>query len=232
MSIPARPAWKRKAVVPAERERDVRDSARDLGAGEVGFDPPGGVDEVDGVIVVLLDAGGDGEDVGVEDDVVGVEADIVDEQPVGAFADADLVLVRRGLSALIERHDDGGGAVAQDGAGLLLEFRLPFLEGDGIGDALSLEEFESGLDDLPFRGIDHDRYPGDLGFGLEEAEEPGHGRDAVDQPLVHADVDDVGAVLDLLAGDGDGLLEAVLLDEAGEFRRAGDVRAFADHEKV
>ena len=36
----------------------------------------GGLDEGDGVVVVLLDAGGDGEDVGVEDDVLGSEADI------------------------------------------------------------------------------------------------------------------------------------------------------------
>ena len=56
-----------------------------------------------------------------------------------------------------------------------------------------------------------------------------HGRDAVDHALVHADVDDVGAVLDLLAGDGDGLLVLALLDELGELRRAGDVRALADH---
>jgi hypothetical protein len=33
-----------------------------------------GLDEVDGVVVVLLDAGGDGEDVRVEDDVLGREA--------------------------------------------------------------------------------------------------------------------------------------------------------------
>jgi hypothetical protein len=31
----------------------------------------GRLDEVDRVVVVLLDAGGDGEDVGVEDDVLG-----------------------------------------------------------------------------------------------------------------------------------------------------------------
>jgi hypothetical protein len=39
-----------------------------------------GLDEVDRVVVVLLDAGGDREDVGVEDDVFGREADLVGQQ--------------------------------------------------------------------------------------------------------------------------------------------------------
>jgi hypothetical protein len=67
-------------VVAAEAERDVGDAAADLGvrAGWM-LDPARGLDEVDGVVVVLLDAGRDGEDVGVEDDVLGREADGVDE---------------------------------------------------------------------------------------------------------------------------------------------------------
>jgi hypothetical protein len=55
-------------------------------------DPARGLDEVDRVVVVLLDAGGDREDVRVEDDVLGREADLLDQQPVGARADLDLAL--------------------------------------------------------------------------------------------------------------------------------------------
>jgi hypothetical protein len=51
-----------------------------------------GLDEVDGVVVVLLDAGGDGEDVRIEDDVFRREADLFDQQVVGAGADLDLAL--------------------------------------------------------------------------------------------------------------------------------------------
>ena len=103
-------------VVAAEAEGDVGDAAADLGVGQVGLDPARGVDEVDGVVVVLLHAGGDGEDVGVEDDVFGREADFVDEDAVGALADADLLFVGGGLALLVEGHDDDGGAVLEDGA--------------------------------------------------------------------------------------------------------------------
>jgi len=48
--------------------------------------------------------------------------------------------------------------------------------------------------------------------------------------LVHADVDHVGAVVDLLAGDGNGLLVVAGFDKLRKFRRAGDVGALANHE--
>src|SRR5207248_6046436 len=56
--------------------------------------------------------------------------------------------------------------------------------------------------------------------------------DAVDQALVHVDVDDVGAGFDLFAGDGERFLVAAVLDEPGEFPRAGDVGPLADHDEV
>ena len=64
----------------------------------------------------------------------------------------------------------------------------------------------------------------------EQLQEARHGGDAVDHALVHADVDDVGAVLDLLAGDADGFFVLAFLDQLGELRRAGDVGALADHD--
>ena len=64
-------------VVAAEGERDVRDAAGDQRAGQVLLDPAGGLDEVQAVVRVLLDARGDGEDVRVEDDVLGREADLL-----------------------------------------------------------------------------------------------------------------------------------------------------------
>ena len=56
----------------------------------------------------------------------------------------------------------------------------------------------------------------DVRLGGDQVEEPRHRRLAVEQALVHVDVDDVGAGLDLLAGDGDGLLEVAGQDQPGE----------------
>ena len=192
----------------------------------------GGVDEVESVIVVLFDAGGDGENVGVEDDVLGIEADFVDEDVVGAFADADLFFVGGGLAVFVEGHDHGSSSVAHDVAGVVFEDFFPFFEGDGVDDAFALQVFEAFGDDFPFGGINHDGDLGDVGLGLHEVEEATHHRDAVDEAVVEADVDDVGSVFDLLAGDFEGVFEFVFLDEFAETGGTGDVGAFPDHEEV
>jgi hypothetical protein len=217
-------------VVAAEAERDVRDAAAHLGVRQVGLDPARGVDEVDGVVVVLLHAGGDGEDVGIEDDVFGRKTDFVDEDAVGALADADLVFVGRGLALFVEGHHHHGRAVFQHGGGVVAELLFAFFERDGVDDALALQALEAGLDDLPLGGVDHEGDLGDLGLAGQQLQVAGHGGDAVDHALVHADVDDVGAVLDLLAGDAYGFFVFAFLDQLGELGRTGDVGALADHD--
>ena len=57
----------------------------------------GGFDKINGVVVVLLDTRGDGEDVGVEDDVTGFEPNLVDQKVVGPSADLVLTLCVCGL---------------------------------------------------------------------------------------------------------------------------------------
>ncbi len=199
--------------------------------GQVGFDPARGVDEVVRVVVVLLHAGGDGEDVGVEDDVLGRKADLVDKDAVGALADADLVFVGGGLALLVEGHHDDGGAVFAHERGIFAKFVFAFLERDGVDDALALEAFEAGFDDLPLGGVHHEGDLGHLGFGAEQLQVAGHGGDAVNHALVHADVEDIGAVFYLLAGYADRLFVVTFLDKAGKLRAAGDVGAFAEHDE-
>ncbi len=86
---------------------DVRAARLDLAAR---------LDEVDAVIVMLFDAGGDREDIGVEDDVLGRKAD-AHQQVIGARADLDLAVLGVGLADLVERHDDHRRAIGHAAAG-------------------------------------------------------------------------------------------------------------------
>ena len=63
-------------LVAAERERQVRDAARDMRVRQVLADPARRLDEVDAVIVVLLDAGRDRKDIRIEDDVLRREIEL------------------------------------------------------------------------------------------------------------------------------------------------------------
>ncbi len=83
-----------------------------------------GIDEVDGVVVVLLHSGGDRQNVRVEDDVFRREADFVDKQIVGSLADSDFVVFVRGLALFVECHHDGGGAVLANQPGATQELLL------------------------------------------------------------------------------------------------------------
>ena len=219
-------------VVAAEAETDVAHPAADLGTRQVLLDPARGVDEIQRVVVMLIHPGRDREDVRIKDDVLRREADLIHEDAVGALANADLLLIAGGLAVLIERHDHGGGTIALEGLRALDEGCLAFLQRDAVGDALALQALEAGLDDLPLRGVHHDRHLGHLGLGLQQDQELGHHRHPVDEAFVHAHVDHVRTVLHLLARDGDGLLKLVLLDQLGELGRARHVRALADHEVV
>ena len=72
-------------------------------------------------------------------------------------------------------------------------------------------------------------HAGDVRLGGEQVQEAGHGRLRVEHALVHVDVDDLGAVLDLLPrATSTAVVVVALEDEPGELARAGDVGALAD----
>ena len=217
-----------RRVVAAEREAHVRHAARHLGVRQVLLDPARGLDEVHAVVVVLLDAGGDGEDVRVEDDVFRREADVLGEQLVGTGADFSLAREGVGLALLVEGHDDDRGAVALAELRLAQELGLAFLHGNRVDDALALHALQAGLDHFPLGGVDHDRHARDVRLGGDQVEEPHHGGLRIEHGLVHVDVDDLRAVLHLLARHRQCLVVLLVQDQARKGLGAGDVGALAD----
>ena len=215
-------------VVAPEGEGDIGDAAGDEGTRQVLLDPADGLDVVGAVGRVLLDAGRDGEDVGVEDDVLGGEAHLVDEQVVRPLADRLAALEIVGLTVLVEGHDHHGGTVLAAQPRLLEEGPLALLHGDRVDDALALCRLEPLLDDLPLRGVDHEGDLADVGLTRDELDEAIHGGDAVDHPFVHVDVDDLGSGLDLLTRDGQRRGVVLFLDELAEAGRPRDVGPLAD----
>ena len=219
-------------IVAAETKRNIRHAAAHLRIRQVLFDPPRGLDEVHRVVVMLLDARADGEDVWIENDVLGWESDLVHEDAVRALADADFFRVGRRLPLLVECHHDDRRAVFQNVPRVLFEFLLTSLQRDRIHDAFSLQTFQSRLDDFPLRRVHHERHLRHVRLHAEHVEEARHRGDAINHPFVHADVYDVGPVLHLLLRNRDGFLVFVLLDELRKFRRTGDVCALTDHQET
>jgi hypothetical protein len=84
---------------------------------------------------------------------------------------------------------------------------------------------------LPFGGIDDDRNPADIRFGRHQVQERGHQGLGVEQALVEVDVE-ICAPFSTCFRHVEGLVEFVVLDQAQEFARAGDVAALADVDEV
>ncbi len=181
---------------------------------------------------MLLDAGRDGENVRIENDVILIEPDLIDENPVGPLTDADLLLISRRLAVFVEGHDHHRRAVTHDMSRLPLEILLALLERDRVHDPLPLQVFEALLKDFPLRGIHHDRYLRDIRLALEQLQETAHHRLAVDQAVVETNINDVRAVAHLLAGHLHRRLQVAGSNQLCELRGTRDIRALADHEEA
>ena len=157
----------------------------------------------------------------------GGEAHLAGQQVVGAGADFDLAVGGVGLALFVEGHDDDGGPVAAAKPRLLKERDLAFLHADRVHDRLALHAFQPGLDHLPLGAVDHQGNAGDVGLCGDQVEEGGHGGGAVDQPLVHVHVDDLGAVFHLVAGHVQRSRKVARRHQLAKAGAAGDVRALA-----
>src|SRR5439155_974136 len=105
------------------------------------------------VVIVLLHAGSNGEDIRIEDDVFRWKPDLIDQDPVGTLAEADLIFIICGLTLFVERHHDRRGAVFQDSCRVLAEYIFAFLQRNRIYDALTLKALQARLNHLPLRGV-------------------------------------------------------------------------------
>ena len=176
---------------------------------------------------MLVDAGRYGEDVRVEDDVLRLES-VLSQELVGALADRDLALRCVRLADLVERHDDDCGTVSAALAGELKERAFAFLHADRIDDRLARHALKARLDHAPLGAVDHHRHAGDVRLGGDALEEDGHRLLGIEQGLVHVDVDDLRAVLDLVARDLDRGVIVAREDQLLELGGTGDIRTLAD----
>ena len=183
-------------------------------------------DEVLGVVVVLFDAGRDGEDVRVEDDVFRREAHLFGQNFVRAAANLNLALAGIGLTHFIEGHHHHGGPVATHQLRVVDKGIDPLFHRDGVNDAFALNALQPFFDDVPFRRVNHDRHAGDIRLTGNQVEETHHCRFGIEHPLVHVDIDDLRAAFYLLAGNVQRFAVLLFFDQALELRRTGNVSTF------
>ena len=173
-----------------------------MDAGQLGLDQLDALDRLDAVPPALLHAGRQGQGEGVEQQVAGLEAVAVDGEVVDGLGRAQLPLGGAGLALLVDAraHDrrpvlpSQREEAVEAGAG-----GVAVLQVHRVEDGLAADPLEGGLDDGRLGGVDDE---GDARLGGEPADDLVHVGDAVLAGVVDADVEDVGALLDLVTGHG------------------------------
>ena len=107
-----------------------------------------------GVVVMLVHASRDRQDVQIEDNVLGSEVDGF-EEVVCSDANINLILKQNRLTCLVESHDDDSSAVLLNKPCLLHEFFLTLLQGYTIDDALALALLQTRLNNAKLGGVYH-----------------------------------------------------------------------------
>src|SRR5690606_37756631 len=199
-------------VITPEGEGDVADAARNIGIGQVFTDPASGFNEVHRIVVMLVDACGNRENVRVENNILGREANS-GEQVVGALTDFSLTLESVSLTGLVKCHNHRSSAIVHTGAGFLQEVSFAFLEADGVDDGFTLDALQSSFDHLPLGGIHHDGDPGNIRLRGYQLEELLHDFSGFHHPFVHVDVDHLSTIFHLIAGNAQSFIKLFFLDQ-------------------
>ena len=209
-------------------EGDVGDAQHGAGPGEAFLQLGDGIDGLGRRAAVVVVAGGAGEDQRVPDDVLGRDAVLLGQQLVAALGDLDLGLGGDRLALLVDAADHQGGAVLVRQRRHRREPGLTVLEVDGVEDDLALRIREGGLEHRDVGGVDHQRHLHQLDRDLQEVL---HVADLIGVGVAEADIDEVGARLDLGPGDLGGLLPLLVHDQPLELAAADDVGALADDQR-
>jgi hypothetical protein len=136
-------------VVAAEGKRNVADAARNFAMRQRRFDPARRFDEIDRVIIMLLHARCNGEDVWIENNILRGETNLLRQNFVGARADFDLAIGGIGLPSLVKSHHHDRRAIPPNQSRLLLEFLFPFLQRNRIHHAFALRAFQPRFNHAP-----------------------------------------------------------------------------------
>ncbi len=234
-------AVERAAGRHADAEADVGDAEGGLDTRDVLLDLADPLDRLDRAGLPLVVAGCEGEREAVEDERLAVEAVLIAAELGEALGDLELAL--RGLRHpdLVDRQGDERRAVGLGDRDDRVELGPARLEVDRVDDRAAGDLLERGLDHVGLGRVDLDRRR------LGEADALDHLAHLVGLVLAlgqrHADVEHVGATVDLVLGHVDqavvvvgqqqllGLAAALRVDALADQRGAGvlDERRRRDH---
>ena len=112
------------------------------------------------------------------------------------------------------------------------ELSFAFFHGDRIDNGFALYAFQACFENLPFGAINHHGDARNIRLARHELQEARHGRNPVNQTVIHIDVNNLRAAFDLLPRNGKRLLVIIIDDEFFKPRGPRNICAFTDIDKL
>ncbi len=98
---------------------------------------------------MFFDAGCNGENIWIENDIRGIESHFLGQDFKGTFANVDFAFNGIRLTAFVKCHDDDGGAVCASKSRQFNELFLALFQADRVHNRLALHATKPCFDDGP-----------------------------------------------------------------------------------
>ena len=161
-------------IITPKGKRYVAHATTRARAGTALFHLPHSLDEVHRILIMLLHAGGNGEDVKIKNDVFRWEIQLLGEQPIRTLGNGYLVVNGRCLTFLIKSHHHRRSTVSPAQGRLAQEFLFTALEADGVYDAFALQALKALLQHGPFGAVHHDGHTRNIWIRRQQVEKFAH----------------------------------------------------------
>ena len=213
-----------------EAEGDVGQTQNGAHARQFGLDAANRLDGLDAVAARIDHARGQRQGEGIDEDV-GRGQTVARHGQVGDGGGRTNLPVRGARLAFFvdARRDDGGAELRGEREESVEASARPvaLFEVDRVENGLAAEPGERFACDLGLGGVDHDRH---RGLRRQAAHHLAHVGDAVRARVVHAHVEDVGTLLDLIATNGDAGVPVTGQHRLAELLGSIGVGALADQQ--
>ena len=139
------------------------------------FDLAGGFNKIDAIIIVFFNTSRDRKNIRVKNDVFSWKANLFNQDFIGSLTDFDFALQSICLTNFIEGHNDYSRTIATYQSGLFDKLVFSFFQRNGVDDTFTLYAFQTRFKNLPFRRVQHHRYPRDIRFSSDQIQKAHHG---------------------------------------------------------
>ena len=180
---------------------------------------------------MFVNTGGNGENIGIKNNIFRRKINLFCQDFISPLTYFDFSGFGIRLPFFIKGHNDHCCAITTHKFGVFNKSGFAFFKRNGIHHSFALDTFKTGFQNIPFRRIQHNRHFGDIRFRGNQHQKPHHCFFGLQHALVHVDVYNLGAILNLLFGNVQRRFKITFDNQPFKRSRTGYIGPFANINK-